>query len=374
MIQKFNRIFSRPDWYLFIPALLISLFGLFTMYSTKDLNIYFNHQIIWIILASVVFLIFSLLDFRFLRRRDVIISLYIFTIFLLTLVLVIGSNVKGAVSRFHLGFFAIQPADPAKLVIIALLAKYFDKRHIEIANIRHIIISGAYAAFVFFLILIQPDFGSAIIILFIWFGMVLVSGISKKHLLLVVIGGIISSVIMWNFALHDYQKQRIMTFLHPLQDLQGAGYNAYQSVIAVGSGQIIGKGIGFGTQSKLLFLPEYQTDFIFASFTEEWGFIGAVILIFLYIILIFRIIYIASIGSTNYETLFAVGVATLIFAHFTIHIGMNIGVMPVTGITLPFMSYGGSHLLTEFGALGILSAMKNYARLTVNTQAYDYVG
>ena len=162
----------------------------------------------------------------------------------------------------------------------------------------------------------------------------------------------------------DYQKQRIVTFIHPLTDIQGAGYNAYQSTIAVGSGQIFGKGVGYGTQSKLRFLPEYETDFIFAAFAEEWGFVGVTILLTLYGVVLSRILQIAIRGASNFETFFGLGVAILFISHIIIHIGMNIGLLPVTGTTIPFMSYGGSHLVTEFAALGILMGQRKYSRPT----------
>ncbi|MFC1733417.1 FtsW/RodA/SpoVE family cell cycle protein, partial [candidate division KSB1 bacterium] len=210
----------------------------------------------------------------------------------------------------------------------------------------------------------QPDFGSAIIIAFLWLGMVLVSGISKKHLLIVALLGIIGLFGMWTYVFEDYQKDRILTFIHPLTDIQGTGYNAYQSTIAVGSGQLIGKGVGYGTQSKLEFLPEYETDFIFAAFAEEWGLVGVILLFILFAIVIWRVLKIAMLGATNFEILFGLGLAILFISHITINIGMNIGLLPVTGITLPFMSYGGSHLVTEFVGLGILMGMRRYARTT----------
>jgi rod shape determining protein RodA len=153
-----------------------------------------------------------------------------------------------------------------------------------------------------------------------------------------------------------------MTFLHPLQDIQGTGYNAYQSTIAVGSGQVTGKGLGYGTQSRLSFLPEYQTDFIFAAFAEEWGFVGVIILFLLFGVVMWRIIINAMYGATNFEVLFGMGVAIMIMSHFVVHVGMNIGLLPVTGITIPFMSYGGSHLLVTFVALGVVMGMRRYAR------------
>jgi rod shape determining protein RodA len=191
----------------------------------------------------------------------------------------------------------------------------------------------------------------------------LISGISKKHLLVVFGIGILTFIFLWGFVFKPYQKDRIMTFVEPLSDVQGSGYSVYQSTIAVGSGQLFGKGVGFGTQSRLKFLPEYQTDFIFASFVEEWGFVGALTLFILFGLIIWRILHIALLGVTNFEILFGVGLAIYFMSHFIINIGMNIGVMPVTGITLPFMSYGGSHLLAEFTGLGILMGMNRYRRV-----------
>ena len=327
-------------------------------------NYFFENQMIWMTISVFIFFVLSFIDFRFLRRTGVIVSLFLFSIFLLLLLFVFGDIVKGAQSRFDFGAFALQPSDPIKLVVIFLLAKYFSRRHIEIANVRHILVSGFYAFVIFLLVLLQPDFGSAIIIAFLWLGMVLVSGISKKHLVVVALLGVIGLLGMWSFVFEDYQKQRILTFVHPLTDIQGTGYNAYQSTIAVGSGELIGKGVGYGTQSKLEFLPEYETDFIFAAFAEEWGFIGVLLLFTLFIIVIWRILESAMLGATNFEILFGLGLAILFISHIVINIGMNIGLLPVTGTTLPFMSYGGSHLLTEFVGLGILMGMRRYARTT----------
>ena len=251
-----------------------------------------------------------------------------------------------------------------KLILILVLAKYFSRRHIEIAHYKHILVSGMYAFIPFILVLIQPDFGSAVILFAIWFGMTAVSGISKKHLLVVFGSGALAFVLLWSFVLVPYQKDRIKTFIHPLTDIRGAGYNAYQSTIAVGSGGLFGKGVGYGTQSRLKFLPEYQTDFIFASFAEEWGFVGVTLLLLCYGVIIWRILLNAMHGATNFEILFALGFAVFLMTQFIIHIGMNMGLLPVTGQTLPFMSYGGSHLVTEFAGIGILMSMRQYARVS----------
>jgi len=196
----------------------------------------------------------------------------------------------------------------------------------------------------------------------IWLGMALVSGISKKHLLLVFALSIFFGLGLWFYAFEEYQKERIITFINPLTDLQGAGYNAYQSMVAVGSGGLLGKGVGHGTQSKLQFLPEYETDFIFAAFAEEWGFVGAIIILILYGIILWRIVTHALYGATNFEVLFGLGLAILFLSHIVIHVGINVGLLPVTGTTIPFMSYGGSHLMTEFVGLGIIMGMRKYSR------------
>ena len=268
----------------------------------------------------------------------------------------------------------MQPADPAKLALILVLAKYFSRRHIEIARLQHILVSGAYMFVVFAFLFFQPDFGSAVIVLGLWMGMVLIAGIPLRHLAGIAAVGIAAVAFLWTFALADYQQARIMTFLHPLADISGAGYNAFQSTIAVGSGGIFGKGIGYGTQSRLQFLPEHETDFIFAAFVEEWGLGGALLLFALMGTLLARLIANARAGATNFETLFIFGVAILIVVHATIHIGMNIGLLPVTGTTLPFMSYGGSHLIVGYLMLGIVNAMRRYSRTVHEDQRHEIVG
>lgn len=351
------------DWILFLATLPLLGAGLVTMNAFTGTGEYFNRQLIWIIISIIVFFGLSYIDFRFLRKTWVSVMLFLSSISALLVLFIIGKVTKGAISWYHFGILSFQPSDAIKLVVIIILAKYFSRRHIEIANIKHIFISGLYAFFIFSLVLIQPDFGSAIIIFLIWLGMVLVSGISKKHLLGMIIAGLLIFVGLWNFGFKDYQKDRIMNFINPLADIHGAGYNAYQSTIAVGSGQTFGKGLGYGTQSRLKFLPEYQTDFIFAAFAEEWGFIGVLIIFFLFFIVVWRIIRNAMRGASNFEMLFSAGVAILLIVHFFINIGMNIQLLPVTGTTLPFLSYGGTHLLTEFAGMGIVMGMRRYRRV-----------
>ena len=358
---RFDTKSSFIDWIAFSVALALALLGALTMNSFQGEDPFFLRQLVWILIGAAAFFTASAIDWRFLRRGGVAAALFFIVLIPLLVLVVAGHATKGAKSWFDLGGFALQPVEFVKLALIIILAKYFSRRHIEIANIRHILVSGAYAAIVFVLVAIQPDFGSAIIIFLIWLGLVLLSGISRTHLFAVIGIGLVAFSGLWLFGFQDYQKTRILPFLPPLADIQGAGYNAYQSTVAVGSGEFIGKGIGYGTQSKLRFLPEYQTDFIFAAFAEEWGFVGVTLLFALYGVLFWRIIASAMRGASNFETLFALGVLCYFGAHFLLHTGINLGFLPVTGTTIPFMSYGGSHLLAEFLALGMISGMTRYA-------------
>ena len=358
-----KSIFKNIDWILFGAVLLVTLAGLVTMNSFVDNSRFFERQTIWLLISVLAFFVASFIDWGFLKNTRIIVTLFFISVGLLLLLFILGSVFKGAQSWFSFGVFSFQPADPIKLVVILLLSKYFSRRHIEIANVRHILVSGFYVFIIFTLVFLQPDFGSAIIIFFIWLGMVLVSGISKKHLLAVFLIATVVFGGLWFFVFQPYQKSRVINFIHPLTDVRGSGYNAYQSTIAVGSGQLLGKGIGYGTQSKLQFLPEYQTDFIFAAFAEEWGFTGVMLLFVLYGVIFWRLLRIAFKGSGNFEILFGVGLCILFLVHIIIHVGMNVGLLPVTGNTLPFMSYGGSHLLTEFFGLGMLMGMKRGARV-----------
>ncbi len=370
MFRVWRTLFTGFDPLLFGAILSLSLLGLVTMYSHVGENTFFNRQLVWLGVSIFVFFLALIPDYRFLRTSNAAFYGYVVIIILLVLTFFFAQEILGARQRFDFGAFSLQVSDPAKLILIAVLAKYFAKRHELIGDFRHIIISGLYTLVMFFLVFLQPDFGTAAILFLIWFGMILVAGIQFRHLLAVFLTGLLAFGLLWQFAFKDYQKERIATFLDPLSDIQGAGYNAYQSTVAVGSGQLVGKGIGYGTQSKLLYLPEYETDFIFAAFAEEWGLFGVLILFFLFGVVIVRLLYHAVHGANNFEKLFATGVAIYLLAHFFIHIGINIGLMPVTGTTIPFLSYGGSHLVTEFAGIGMVLAMQRYTQKRTAAQNF----
>ena len=368
-----SHLFS--DWTLLFPATTLSLLGILTMSTFGQGESLAPRQFLWLLIATGVYLALSTLDMRFVRRTSVVMALYMVAFVLLTLLLVLAHPVMGARAWFTFGPISFQPADFAKLAIIVLLSKYLSRRHVEIGNYRHILVSGAYALTFTLLILVEPDMGNAIIFCALWLGMMLVSGISKKHLAVLGIISIVISSALWFEGLKPYQRARIISFVNPASDIRGTGYNAYQAKIAVGSGELFGKGIGYGTQSKLRFLPQYQTDFIFAAFAEEWGFVGVALLLTVYALLFARLAQIARAAATNFDAFFTLGVLILFAAHVAIHVGISLGLLPVTGTTIPFMSSGGSHLVLEFALLGIVTSLARHGRGAVrDTSDNEYLG
>lgn len=370
-----RNFFSRVDWTLFLPSVILSLVGILTM-STFGQDVSFApRQFLWLIIAVGIYIAVSTIDMRFIRRTSVVMSLYALSVVLLAVLLFSVQPIMGARAWFSLGPISFQPADLGKLALIVLLAKYLSRRHVEIGDFRHIIVSGAYAFILILLIVVEPDMGNAIIFGTIWLGILLVSGISKKHLASIGIIVLVAGSIFWFEGLKPYQRTRIISFVNPASDIRGSGYSAYQAKIAVGSGEMFGKGIGYGTQSKLRFLPEYQTDFIFAAFAEEWGFIGVTLLLSIYALLFVRLVEIARASATNFDAFFTLGVLILLSAHLTLHIGINLGLLPVTGTTIPFMSSGGSHLVLEFAALGIVTSLARHGRDAARDMgANEYLG
>ncbi len=351
---------KRIDPWIVLTILFIGSMSVVTMFSYSGADTFGQRQIIWLALGLVVYAVTALFANRSLFEHSrLLIIFYSIAAFLLVVVLVVGSTINGAKSWIPLGFFSFQPADFAKIALILILAKYLTRRHVVIHNIRHIIVTACYLGFFAVLILMQPDFGSTMVLVGLWFAILFVSGISRKHLMILLAVGVITAIIAWLFVFKQYQKERIMSFVHPLSDVRGSGYNAYQSVVAVASGGMLGKGVGYGSQSRLSFLPENHTDFIFASFAEEWGTIGVIILLGAYVLLCGRLMYYANNVNSNFSFLVILGVLFLFLIHIAITIGMNIGIAPVVGLPLPLASYGGSHILIECFALGLCS---NFAR------------
>ena len=359
----FSRIRKSIDWLIIlalIPLIVMSLSALYS-FSSGEEN-FFLRQLIWLGISFLILFFVSPIDFSFLKKTLNVTFLYIISLALLVFVSLFGAKVNGARSWVHIAGFSFQPADLMKLSLIVLLSKYLAKRHLAIKSFIHIVVTFLYFFIPFLLIFSQPDFGSALILLAVWFGMVMLSGLSKKHFFIFLVLGVATSLGLWFFVLHDYQKERITIFLHPLSDTRGAGYNAYQSMVAVGSGELIGKGVGYGTQSRLSFLPEHETDFIFAAIAEEWGFVGVLIMLASFAFLIFRLLSYVEHFNGNFERLLTIGFVLYLSAHIIVNVGMNIGLMPVTGVPLPFVSYGGSHLFVEFFLLALIFSFRAHTR------------
>lgn len=357
---------KKLDWILFGSIILLIIIGILSIASTSvartgAYNV-FKKQLVFAVIGLFLLVLFSFIDYRFLRNYPfIVLILYVLSVLLLATLLIFGSKVRGAASWFKFGAeggLTFEPVEITKFVLIAFLAKYFSSRHIDFGLFRHIIISGFYVAIPFILILLQPDLGSAILIIIAWVGIMLFSGIRLRHLMVLFLIFLILTGTGWQFFLKDYQKARILTFFEPKKDPLGQGYNVLQSIIAIGSGKFWGKGLGHGGQSQLNFLPEQHTDFIFATIAEEWGFVGIFFVLILLGTVFWRLFKIAAAASTNFAKIFIFGFIVLLLAHISINIGMNVGFMPITGIPLPLLSSGGSNLISTMIAFGIIQNIK----------------
>ena len=356
----FNHL-RKIDWFLVAVVGIISGFSLTALYYLGlDNNFfYFKKQLLYAAIGFFLMAVASFSDYQIFRNYSLfLLVFYGVAILLLAGVLFAGENIRGTVGWFDFGGFNFAPVELAKLAIVLLLAKYFSLRHVEMYHLRHIVASGIYVGIPALLVLLQPDLGSAIILIAVWAGMVIMSGIRLRHLLILLLIGAILGGIMWVSFLKEYQKNRILTFLSPQKDPLGASYNVRQSVIAIGSGGLWGKGIGKGTQSSLGFLPEGHTDFIFAVIAEQVGFIGVLFLLILFMLLIYRILKTGWQANNNFSRLFCVGLSIILFSQIVINVGMNMGLLPVVGIPLPFLSYGGSAAMINFLGLGILQSIR----------------
>jgi len=350
----------KLDWSLIVSVLLLSGVGLLTIYGigSEESLVFFKKQLLFLGIGLVLMISLSFFDYRIFRNySSILIILYLFSLISLILVL-FSEEVRGASSWLRLGPINFEPIEFIKIVSILLLAKYFSFRHIELYRIRHLIVSGLYIGLPILIIVFQPDLGSILVLFSIWLGIITISGIKVRHLTILFLIVMILLVGSWFGVLKDYQKQRILSFLEPQDDPYGWGYHISQSLIAVGSGGIFGQGRGASTQAGLKFLPEQHNDFIFATLAEQRGLIGVAVLLLLFAFLFWRIIRVALESQNNFSRLFASGLAIMIFSQVVINIGMNMAVLPITGLTLPLVSYGGSSLVSIFLGLGILQSIR----------------
>lgn len=358
-----RRLLKNFDWSLLAVVLALSLIGVMTIYSaTRPLSgteqqSFYLKQLFWLFLGMVCIFLVVRIDYRWLNRVAYI--FFAIGAILLIVVLVAGRVGLGAQRWITLGPISFQPSEFFKIFFVLAISRYLTDIQLRgMLGFKELL--QMVLVFVFLpliLILKQPDMGTAMMLLFIFFSMIVIAGIKKKLLIMAVIIAITSSPfighIVWT-GLKDYQKQRLIAFIHPESDPQGTSYHINQSKITIGSGRLLGKGYLRGTQGPLRFLPERHTDFIFSIFAEEWGFTGSVFLFLLYLFIILRGFDTAKKARDPEGRYLALGVTFMLSFYFIINVGMTLGILPVVGVPLPFMSYGGTALLSNFLAIGIL--------------------
>lgn len=354
-MSKILAFFRGFDIAFLVAIILLQILGLILLYGTtlsnQETSIFYK-QLLFAGVGWVIFIFFSVYNYQSLARANKV--LYPLMLALLVYVLFFSRDIRGSSRWIDLGFFQLQPAEFAKFVLVVVLARWFSLRHTWVNAWKYMFITLLLMLVPFFLVLLEPDLGSALILGVIWLAMVLLSPVKRRILLGLFLGFLVVSASAWQYVLHDYQKTRIAVFLDPSLDPRGKGYNVRQAIIAVGSGGLTGKGLGRGLQSQLKFLPERQTDFIFASSAEEIGFLGVSLLISLYAFISFRLFYYLSLARDYLARYLVGGVFAVFLVQVLINIGMNIGIMPVTGIPLPFLSYGGSSLFVFYIFMGVV--------------------
>lgn len=355
-----NRWYSqlrRVDYFLTLPLVLLMIFS--TLVISSGNQALAQDYLGFVLLALFLFITLGSIDYQWLRR--ITWPLLIFLVLLLVAVLVLGTEVRGSTRWLDLGPFRFQPSEFAKIIFIVVVAGVLDRISPQLMRLKHLVLLGLMVIIPTFLVFKQPDFGTAIIFFAIGSSLIFSAGLPWRVFFISVLGGLLSMPLLWKL-MHGYQRERLLVFLNPERDALGTGYNVIQALIAVGSGQIMGRGYGRGPQSQLRFLPEQHTDFIFATLAEEWGLLGVTLLLILLFLLILRVLLIARQSKDAFGAYLCLGVAYLLMTQVLINIGMNIGIMPVTGLPLPFVSYGGSALLAYTLALSLVHSVALHSR------------
>jgi rod shape determining protein RodA len=354
-----RRLVEYFDWWMLGLTILLAGMGMVALYSAVHAGgsgfqaALFTKQFIWYGSGSVVMVVAFLFNYKSYERWAHL--FYIFCVLMLVSVLISGKVVGGSRRWLELGPVSIQPSEIIKLAVIVVLAKYYARvASAEGVGLRELITPVILTAIPFALIVRQPDLGTALMVALIAGSMTLFVKIERRTLICLTIGMGLIVPLVWSFFLKGYQKQRIMTFLSPDRDPLGAGYHIIQSKIAIGSGMLTGKGFLKGTQNALDFLPEQHTDFIFSVLAEEWGMIGALLMLLVFLLILARGLQIAQRSRDQFGTILAVGITAMIYWQVFINIGMVMGLMPVVGVTLPFVSYGGSSIITMMACVGLL--------------------
>jgi rod shape determining protein RodA len=349
---------SSIDWLLMIPVAILLVFSLATLLSID--SSFFKSQLLFTIISIGIFILLTQINPSVLRYYSV--PIYFVSLLVLGAVLLFGIESRGSVRWFEFLGFRVQFSEILKPFLALSLASF-------LTNLRDYSLKSFFSVLIFLsplvvLIFFQPDLGNALIYVMVTMLALLIYGFPYKWFFAGFLLWLASLPFFW-LILHDYQKQRILTFINPSRDPLGTSYNAIQAVIAVGSGMILGKGLGQGTQAGLRFLPEQHTDFIFATISEELGFIGAVVIVICFAFIFFRLYQIIKNSDDKFSKVFSIIVFLIIFIHFAVNVGMNLAIVPIVGVTLPFVSYGGSSLLSNFILLGLLFAVNKKSRSEV---------
>ncbi|WP_374073866.1 rod shape-determining protein RodA [Bdellovibrio bacteriovorus] len=358
-----RTLFKKLDINLIIVILALNVIGLINLYSathgptSTDVASLFISQIMWLVVGWTVFLVMTLLDYSIVSR--IALGIYVLNLGAIIYVTFFGKVALGAQRWIDLGFFRYQPSETMKLALIMMMAKILATRntHGSGMGFKEMFMPLVILGIPFVFVVEQPDLGTAMMLAAIGGSMMIFAKIKRLIMASIIVLGIIALPVAWKFVLHDYQKNRVLTFLSPTSDPRGTGYNSIQSKIAVGSGRFFGKGFMKGTQSQLEFLPERHTDFIYSVLSEEHGFVGSISVIGLFCFLFITGIRIATNARDKFGALLTVGVLCYIFWHMFVNIGMVIGLLPIVGVPLPLLSYGGSSMLTTMAGLGIISSV-----------------
>jgi len=347
-----------------ICSVLLIAIGLVSLYSSssgKGNFLNFKKQIVFALVGIVLVFLVSRLDWRILRNQPYLITiLYLMGCASLAGLFLFAPEVRAVKGWYRIGPLSLDPVELTKIVLVLLLAQYFSVRHVEVYRIRHILYSGLYVLAPSILLFFQPNMGQVLILVALWLVVLLISGIRLKTFSIIILVLLIFLALGWSVILKDYQKERIASFILPQSEPLGAGWSRTQAKIAIGAGGLWGRGFMHGSQTQYGFLPESQTDFIFSAIAEEFGLLGVSVVFLLFLIIIWRTVKISIKSQTNFPRLFTVGFVILLFSQIFIHIGMNLGILPIIGIPLPLVSYGGSNLLATCIGLGIVQSIKSH--------------
>jgi rod shape determining protein RodA len=360
--QPYDEEFKKFNWSLIVLTVILFGVGIWNMVSAtgvedKSEGLY-RTQLLWFGIGSALSALILMVHYSLLSRMAYVV--YFGNLLLLVAVLFIGKQVLGARRWLGFGGFTIQPSEFMKLSVVILMAKYFETdRTVGGLGLKDLLLPSVLVGIPAILIMMQPDLGTAMIILLTFGTLLLFIRIRPRTLILLGVCAAVAMPLMYSYGLKPYQKQRIHSFIDPMSDPKGSGYNSIQSMIAVGSGKMLGKGYKQGTQSQLNFLPEHHTDFIFSVFAEEHGFVGCILLLGIYLAFMITGMQIAYQSHDKFALLLAMGIMTIFFWHIFVNMGMVMGLLPIVGVPLPFLSYGGSSLLTSMFGVAILTNIAN---------------